>query len=86
MDKLELTDEQLAELGFEAAQERLEEVVTRLESGQLPLEEALALYQLGVRLRDHCRTRLAAAEALLERLQEGPDGTLQVIETDEAEL
>ena len=82
MSGTEWTDEQISELDFEAAQAQLEEVVARLEGGQLPLEEALALYQLGVRLRDQCRARLAAAETLLERLQEAPDGSLQITESE----
>lgn len=66
-----LTDEQLAELGFEEAQALLEQVVTELETGRLPLEQSLALYQQGLRLRDHCRGRLATVEAVLERLRDG---------------
>ncbi|NUQ00083.1 MAG: exodeoxyribonuclease VII small subunit [Armatimonadetes bacterium] len=73
-----LTDDELAALGFEEAQALLEQVVTELENGRLPLEQSLALYQHGLRLRDHCRRRLETAEAVLERLRD--NGTLAVEE------
>lgn len=81
-DKLTLSDEELAELGFEAAQTRLEQVVAELEAGQIPLERALALYELGLQLRDLCRQRLAAAEGALTRLRESVDGTLSEEDTE----
>lgn len=71
-----LSAAQLEALDFETAQARLEALVAELEGGQLPLERALTLYQVGRQLRDVCRARLAAAEGLLEQLREAPDGTL----------
>lgn len=70
-----LSDEALAVLGFEEAQALLERVVGELEGGQIALDRALALYALGLKLRDVCRGRLAAAEGVLEQLREQPDGT-----------
>lgn len=63
-------------MAFEEAQERLEQVVGELESGRVHLDRALALYELGLKLREVCRQRLQAAEGILERLVEQPDGTL----------
>ncbi|MBI2301578.1 MAG: exodeoxyribonuclease VII small subunit [Armatimonadetes bacterium] len=77
-----MTDEELAALSFEEAQARLEAVVAELESGQLTLDRSLALYELGLQLREHCRARLEAAEGALERLRELPDGSLASEETE----
>jgi len=49
-------------LGFEAALERLEQMVGHLESGRLGLDQALARYQLGVQLLGHCYRLLEGAE------------------------
>lgn len=56
------------ELTFETALQQLEAIVAKLDSGDLPLEEALALFQEGTRLREHCTRLLTAAEAQVEGL------------------
>jgi exodeoxyribonuclease VII small subunit len=62
---------------FEAAMARLEEVVRALEAGDLPLEEALGLYEEGVRLTRFCQAKLEEARGRLDVLaREG--GTLVV--------
>lgn len=59
-------------LPFEAALERLEAVVDRLEQGELELEESLAAFEEGVRLSRRCASQLEAAEQRIEVLvQEG---------------
>jgi exodeoxyribonuclease VII small subunit len=58
-----VTDEaEWESLGFEAALERLEQMVGQLESGRLGLDQALARYQLGVQLLGHCYRLLEGAE------------------------
>ena len=52
----------VAEMSFEAALAELEAVVARLEGGQVPLDESIALYARGAELRAHCEARLKAAE------------------------
>jgi len=64
----------LAELTFEAALKRLEEIVRKLESGEASLDEAIALYGEGDRLRQQCEARLQAAQAKIEQIQFGRDG------------
>lgn len=64
----------VAELSFEAALAELENVVARLESGDVPLEESIALYARGAELRAQCEGRLRAAEARVEEITKGPDG------------
>ena len=53
----------VAEMSFEAALAELEQVVARLESGNVALEESITLYARGADLRAHCEERLTAAEA-----------------------
>ena len=55
-------------MSFETALEQLEETVGRLESGEMPLEEALELFESGVRLTRQCNETLEAAERRIEVL------------------
>ena len=58
-------------LSFEAALKRLEEIVRKLESGEASLDEAIALYAEGDRLKQQCEARLQAAQARIEQIQFG---------------
>jgi len=53
---------------FEQAQRELEEIVQRLESGDVPLDEALRLWQRGEELHRFCRERLDSAQGKIEEL------------------
>ena len=55
-------------ISFEAALEKLEQVVRQLEDGQLGLSESLARYEEGVRHLKHCHQALASAERKIELL------------------
>ncbi len=61
-------------LSFEDAFKRLEDIVARLEAGDLSLDESLALYEQGQRLARHCSQLLDAAELRVQQLNE--DGSL----------
>ncbi len=54
---------------FEASYKRLEEVVTLLDAGKLPLDEMLALYEEGIRLAKFCEKQLEEAELKVSQLQ-----------------
>jgi exodeoxyribonuclease VII small subunit len=56
---------------YEAALEELEQLVERLESGTLPLEDMLSCYQRGAELLQFCRKRLEAVENQIKVLDEG---------------
>ena len=56
---------------YEAAQQELEQLVGRLESGQLPLEQLLSGYQRGAQLLQFCRDRLDAVEQQIKVLDQG---------------
>ena len=61
-------------MSFEAAMGELESIVRRLESGDVSLEESVALYERGHALRTHCEARLAAAQARIEQVSLNADG------------
>lgn len=55
-------------LSFEDALKELESIVQRLERGDVPLDDSIALYARGEALRSQCQKRLADAEARIEKL------------------
>ena len=61
---------------FEKSLARLEEVVRRLESPQLSLDEAMKLFQEGVELSRECQKQLEEAEGRVEILLKKADGKL----------
>ncbi len=69
-----MTDKPAKDMSFEAAMAELETVVSRLETGDVALEDAIKLYERGATLRAHCEARLKAAEAKVEAITLGPDG------------
>ncbi len=66
--------EEIENLSFEDALRALETIVRQLESGDVPLEDSISLYEKGDKLRQHCQKRLDAAQARIERIVTGPDG------------
>jgi exodeoxyribonuclease VII small subunit len=65
---------EIGALSFEEALRALEDVVRRLESGEAPLDESIALYARGDALRAHCQARLDAAQARIEAIVADRDG------------
>lgn len=64
----------MADKTFEENMTRLEEIVTRLEKGDVPLSQSLSLFEEGARLAAACRMELDQAEQQVVRLMKGPDG------------
>jgi exodeoxyribonuclease VII small subunit len=64
----------LSQMTFEDALKALEDVVRKLETGEVPLDESIGLYERGELLRKHCQARLDAAQARIEKIVAGPDG------------
>ena len=62
-------EEPAESLSFEAALKELETIVSRLESGDTPLQDAIDLYERGDRLRLLCAERLDAAQARIEAIR-----------------
>ena len=68
------TAAETGELSFEDALRALEDVVRKLESGEVPLDDSITLYERGEALRKHCQARLDAAQARIEKIVAGPGG------------
>ena len=62
---------------FETALQRLEEIVKKLDSGDLPLASLLEVYEEGVTLSRFCQAKLEEAERKVEILNKKADGTLE---------
>lgn len=62
------------ELSFEQAMDKLDSLVARLESGDVPLEQAIELYQEAMKLSQLCGQKLAQVERKIEMLVESDDG------------
>lgn len=64
----------ISQMSFEQALGALEEIVQNLESGDVPLDKSIALYERGEELRKHCQARLDAAQQRIERIVSDKSG------------
>lgn len=70
----------VAALPFDQALAELQAVVSRLETGNLPLEDSIELYEQGVLLHEHCGRLLSQAELRVQRLVESAGGQLRALD------
>lgn len=77
MSNNECVPVELAGLTYEAAVQMLEQTVTRLESGDISLEESMALFRQGMALSEICAGKLAEIEKQITQLIEKSDGTIE---------
>jgi exodeoxyribonuclease VII small subunit len=66
----------MAKEKFEEAMKRLEDIVEKMESGDLPLEGSLKLFEEGIRLSRFCGKKLEEAQKKVEILLSQEDGSL----------
>jgi len=71
------------EKSFEAAVKRLENIVESLESGSVPLDQTLALYEEGIELAKWCGEKLQSAEVKLKKLSKSVEGKFEVTDFEE---
>ncbi|PCJ84808.1 MAG: exodeoxyribonuclease VII small subunit [Hyphomicrobiales bacterium] len=64
----------ISALSFEAALAELETIVARLERGDVPLEESIAIYERGEVLKGRCDVLLKSAEEKVEKIRSNADG------------
>lgn len=64
-------------LTFEQALGKLEEIVTRIESGKVPLEKSIEQYAEGIQLIEQCRSILDSAEQKIQLLTQAKGDALQ---------
>ena len=70
------------QIQFEEAFKRLDEIVNKLESGDLSLEESMTLFEEGITLTETCKIRLEAAEQKIQILLKDSDGNLTLEDID----
>jgi exodeoxyribonuclease VII small subunit len=63
-------------MSFEEALVELEQIVRRLEGGQVKLDEAILSYERGAQLKQHCERKLNEAQQRVDRIVIGPDGAV----------
>lgn len=77
--------EDILSMSFETALAELESIVSRLEAGDVPLEQSIEIYQRGSQLRAYCDQKLQDAQAKIERITLDDGGNaagVQPLDTD----
>ncbi len=69
-----MSDTPVDKMSFEDAMKELEAVVGKLESGDVPLEDSIRLYERGAALKEHCQKKLAEAEEKVAKITLDGDG------------
>ena len=74
---------EISSMSFEDALAELEQIVRRLEAGQVKLDEAILSYERGALLKQHCERKLNEAQQRVDRIVIGADGA---VSTEPAKL
>jgi exodeoxyribonuclease VII small subunit len=69
-----MTEATVSEMSFEVAMAELDQVVAKLERGEVPLDDSIKLYERGAELKAHCEAKLKDAEEKVEKISVGSDG------------
>lgn len=77
--------QRIAALAFDTALAEFRQVVEKLETGNLPLEESIALFELGVLLQRRCEMLLTEAELRFQRLVESAGGGMRTLDLSPAD-
>ena len=67
---------EIQKLTFEAALEQLEEIVQKLESGDVDLEKSIEIYTRGAQLKQHCDAKLKDAQSRIDKIVTDADGNV----------
>jgi exodeoxyribonuclease VII small subunit len=79
-----MTSPTSTETSFEQAMDRLEEIVSAMESDRMPLDEMVTSYEEGMKLLQVCRHRIDAARQRVETISLGSDGKAELAAFDPA--
>ena len=74
--------EEVKAMTFEAALEALEEIVQKLDSGQVSLEDSIDIYTRGTQLKRHCEAKLRSAKERVDKIVVGSGGAVGVEPAD----
>ena len=69
-----MSEENISEISFEKAMAELEEVINKLEYGEVPLEDSIKLYERGAELKKICEAKLKEAEQKVKNITLDKDG------------
>ena len=69
-----MSKENISEMSFEKAMAELEEVIDKLEHGEVPLEDSIKLYERGTQLKKICEAKLKEAEQKVKNITLDKDG------------
>ena len=72
-------------LSFEEALKELENIVRGLETGESALEDSIIFYERGIALKAHCESKLRDAQAKIEKISIGNDGSITTQPLDSEE-
>lgn len=73
---VENSNADIAKMSFEDALRELETIVRKLEEGETTLEDSIAAYERGAKLKKHCEAKLADARARVEKITLAADGSV----------
>jgi exodeoxyribonuclease VII small subunit len=71
--------ESIKEMTFENALNELESIVSKLERGEATLEESIAIYERGAKLKSHCEGKLKDAQLKVEKIVLDKDGKAETV-------
>jgi exodeoxyribonuclease VII small subunit len=72
----------IREMSFEEAMQSLEEIVQRLESGDVNLEDSIEIYTRGTQLKRHCEAKLRAAQERVDKIVADAEGAVRADPVD----
>jgi exodeoxyribonuclease VII small subunit len=75
--------EPIKEMTFENALNELENIVSKLERGEVTLEESIAIYERGAKLKAHCEGKLKDAQLKVEKIILNKDGKAKTVPFNE---
>ena len=70
------------EIDFEESLKKLEQIVSKMESGSIPLEKALSMYQEGIEISQLCLKELDKAELKLKKITKKMDNSFEVADAE----
>ena len=77
-----MSETAIEDMSFEEAMRELEQVVNALESGDVALEQSIALYERGAKLKQRCDTKLKEAEEKVALIRQDAEGAIKAEPTD----
>ena len=72
----------IAAMSFEDALKELEDIVRSLEQGKAKLDDAIAAYERGAKLKEHCEKKLSEAKMKIDKISIGPGGEVKAEKAD----